>query len=477
MTHGYFIYSDTQRVPFIVSAPGRVPAGRTVENVVRAVDVAPTILELAGLPALSDAEGRSLVRLMAGRGDAGPGPAYLESFHPRIWWGAQELLALRTGRWLYIDAPRPELYDVSSDPGERANLAATLPGELETLRRQLRSYAQPGASIGAQTRLDAEATARLRSLGYLGSRGPDPNAVGKDLPDAKDNGPLLAAVSRGQELVVQRRMPEALAQFREALTKNPRAVSVQMSMADTLFALGRYDEAISEYADVAAGGGALDVAYVGMSKARLAQGQPEAALAVTQAGLDLRPDSVLLNAQHGELLLRLGRPVEAERAFRRALAVIREDESARWGLGVALSKQGRTRESVEVMLALAVASPRAPQSRAAAEALERWADDRLAARVPADARRGYEAVVGTGRASEALFLNLGLALWQLGLPSETLAVLDRGSSHFPRSAELHYRRGRVLQHLGRQAEAASAFRRVLELDSGHSQAAAALSNR
>ena len=154
MTHGYFVYGNTLRVPLIMALPGHVPTARTIDGIVRLVDVAPTILDLSGLPALKDVDGRSLTRLMAGRDGADSGPAYMESFHPRIWWGARELLALRTSRWLFIDAPRPELYDVAADPGERTNLAASRPQELEWLGSLLREYVRAGSPIREQGRLD-----------------------------------------------------------------------------------------------------------------------------------------------------------------------------------------------------------------------------------------------------------------------------------------------------------------------------------
>lgn len=476
ITHGYFVYSNTQRVPLMFALPGHVPAGRAVEEVVRGVDVAPTILELAGLPALPDADGGSLVRLIAGSGGE-PGPAYLESYHPRFWWGAQELFALRTAQWLFVESPRPELYDVSADPGERNNLAGTHPQELESLRLRLRGYARAGAHAESQARLDSEAEARLRALGYLGPGRSDPKPGSELLPDAKDNGPLLETVTRGHDLAVQGRHEEALARFNEALQKNPRSVSVRMRVAETLLSLVRRDEAFAAYAEVAATRFAPDTAHLGMSMARLGQGRIDEALAATRAGLEVAPDSVRLNAHLGELLLQRKKPGDAEQAFRKALAVVPQDEAARWGLGVALSRNGRKQESVAVLLGLAEDSPRSPQARAAAEALLVWAEERLDARAPQEARRGYEAVLRTGRASVAIFLNLGLAAWQSNLRSGALEVLERGLARFPDSPDLLYRQGRVLEQLGRGTEAEAAFRRVLELAPGRADAAAALRRR
>ena len=475
MTHGYFVYGNTQRVPLMFSLPGHVPTGRTVEGVVRAVDVAPTVLELAGLPPLARADGRSLIPLIAGRTQDDAGPAYLESFHPRIWWGAQELLALRSGRWLFVEAPRPELYDVTADPAERVNLATARPRDLEALTTLLKEYARPGAATAPRAQLDPAAEARLRSLGYLGSGQMDPRP-GTALPDAKDNGPLLAAVSRGQDLAAAGRHEEALTHFREALRTNPRSIAANLRVAETLLALARHDEAFTAFGDVAASGFANESAYLGMLKARIGQGRVKDALAVAQSGLEAVPESAALEVQRGELFLRLDRPADAEAAFRRALTRANEDEAAQWGLAGALARLGRHRDSVDVLLGLAERSPSSLQARAAAEAIERWGDERLEAGAAADAQRAYEAALATGRRSIQLHLNLGLATFRAtgSNPSKTLAVLDRGLGHFPDSADLLYRRGRILEQLGRPAEARESFERALSRAPAHGEARAAL---
>ena len=129
------------------------------------------------------------------------------------------------------------------------------------------------------------------------------------------------------------------------------------------------------------------------------------------------------------------------------------------------------------MLTLVERSPLSPQARAAAPALLAWADERMDARAPADARRAYLAVLDAGQTSPELFLNLGLALWQLGEKNETLRILEQGAVKYSDSAELSYRRGRILQQLGRKDEARLAFQRALQLDPRHAAAAVAIDGR
>ena len=116
----------------------------------RAADAA----EAAQLPVPDDIDGRSLLPLVTGRSDRETGPAYQESYGPRLWWGAQEILGVRTGPWFYVRAPRPELYNVEEDPAETVNLAAERPAELERLQALLRAMVPEGDPLAHRASVD-----------------------------------------------------------------------------------------------------------------------------------------------------------------------------------------------------------------------------------------------------------------------------------------------------------------------------------
>jgi arylsulfatase A-like enzyme/predicted Zn-dependent protease len=470
ITHGYFVYSNTQRVPLLLALPGVLPEGTSVDGVVRGVDLAPTLLDLAGLQALPDGDGVSLRAQLSGRRTDDAGPAYVESYHPRFWWGAQELLGVRSGRWLFVEAPRPELYDVAADPSERTNVAASHPVELDALRQRLRQWNAGGPPPAASARLDAETEARLRALGYLGA---GTSAPPGPLPDAKDNGPVLAAVTRGHELLEQGRPQEALALFEQALARNPRSASVRSRRADTLLKLGRFDEAFRAFAENA--DGRLDEeSLLGMARAREAQGRAADALALLRTGLRALPDSPALRSLEGRLLLAIGDASGAEASARAALAQSPADAQAMALLAGALERRGRGDEAQQVRLSLVEQDPQSPAAREAAARLLPWADAQLDRGQPEGARRVYEAVLSAGLSSESMYLNLALALWRLERRDDALATLERGQARFPRSADLNYRIGRLLEGRGRLAEAAAAYRRALELAPGRKDAAEGL---
>src|SRR6185295_12767463 len=87
----------------------------------RSVDIAPTLLQLAGLSVPENMQGRSLLQLIWDENS----PArlsYGEAYYAQYHFGWSRLLCLRTNDFKYIDAPRPELYDLKKDPHETTNL-------------------------------------------------------------------------------------------------------------------------------------------------------------------------------------------------------------------------------------------------------------------------------------------------------------------------------------------------------------------
>jgi arylsulfatase A-like enzyme len=177
LEHGKLSYQVNAHVPLIVSQPGVIPESR-IDWPVGVIDIAPTLLELAGLPIPAVLEGTSLAGLIRGNRDArGPEHVFMGSgYRPN-----RPQLTVRSGTWklIHVRAPadrlamkgsRFELYDLSTDPGELHNLAAENPERVERLGKVLKRWygngfpavPQPGAPLKPHEKK------MLRQLGYLG---------------------------------------------------------------------------------------------------------------------------------------------------------------------------------------------------------------------------------------------------------------------------------------------------------------------
>jgi hypothetical protein len=107
--------------------------------------------------------------------------------YPRYHFGWSDLRAVRAGGFKLIAAPRPELYDLDTDPGEEHNLYQSRPALAATLAARLRAREQRAQERVASDRaIDPDALARLSALGYV-SGSSDRSRPAPELPDPKDN--------------------------------------------------------------------------------------------------------------------------------------------------------------------------------------------------------------------------------------------------------------------------------------------------
>lgn len=181
--HGAYLYDQTVRVPLILCAPGRLPAGRVVGGQARTIDIVPTVLDLLGLKAPPGLQGRSLVPLARGEASAPAPPAYSEAGrnfyreNPRQYLGgvAGKWRMVSTDRYKLILIPRDpvalwELYDLEADPGETKNIVAERPDVASGLKTTLMGLlaTDPMREDREEPPIPKDLQEQLRSLGYVG---------------------------------------------------------------------------------------------------------------------------------------------------------------------------------------------------------------------------------------------------------------------------------------------------------------------
>ncbi len=248
-THGFFIYEYAVHVPLVVATPLRGLRGVRVGAQASTADVFPTILELARVPAAGPVNGRSLVRDAFRPRKAGERTAYGESMAPSLQFGWSPLHSLRTTRYKFIEAPRPELYDLARDPGEKDNLVYRESAVARTMKAELdRLMAETGRDSPAPQAadLDKDTLERLAALGYIGApvaaRKPADGKAGF-LADPKDKLPVFEAVQRSGELVGREQYAEAASALEAALREEPAIPQALLLLATCYTELGRKDEA------------------------------------------------------------------------------------------------------------------------------------------------------------------------------------------------------------------------------------------
>jgi arylsulfatase A-like enzyme len=374
--HGILLYREALHVPLIVKLPGGDGAGRRVREPVGLVDVLPTVAAVLGLEAPADLPGRSLFTAVPGR------MLFAETFYPRIHLGWSELRSVADDRHHLIAGRREELFDLQRDVAERSDVLAREPAAAARLRRELERHA---ASLEAPREASAEASERLRALGYLAGPGPDVNG---ERPDPRDELPLLQALRTAFGLAAAGRDAEAATAFREVLSGNDRLFDAQFGLAESLARLGRHDEADAAFARAQELWPSPSV-EIARARARVALDRAAADLAANRAASALRlldgARARLADAKAGPLrdleflrgdaFGRLNRLREAQAAFEEEIRLYPDNSTAYARLAVVWGLQGRKVSEVHRLLeSMQARSPGAETALLAARTLDSMGD-------------------------------------------------------------------------------------------------------
>jgi len=233
--HGVFLYRSTLQVPLMLKLPQLERAGETVSDPVQLIDVYPTLMAALGLEYGEDLRGTPL--LARSRPEPRHAPIYAETFFPRIHFGWSDLASLIAGRYHFVDAPQPELYDLVQDPDEMHNLVGSEPALEEELQTALRSYDR---KLEAPAEVDAETRRGLEALGYVGAAAVTGDEV---LPDPKTRVHTMADILPAYELYHAGDLEAAVPALQKVLEENPRIEDAWGYLVMAQLELGRPDEA------------------------------------------------------------------------------------------------------------------------------------------------------------------------------------------------------------------------------------------
>jgi arylsulfatase A-like enzyme len=370
--HGLLLYREALQVPLMIKLPGNRLAGRRIDTSAGLYDIAPTIRALLGIET-AELPGQTL---LGGVPPAAERPLYAESLFSRFQYGWSETRSIIRDALHYIDAPRPELYDLRQDPHEQRDLLATrdLPAAM------LAALDDIGNGAEARAEISAEERRLLASLGYVGTT----RAVeAETLPiDPKDRvrdaeelwffawgevepgrrytdaqlfqlldsiGPANEYLHRAVagELLHQRRIDSAfrvLRRFEDSDDPETRVL-----LGKTLVELGRMDEAREQFDRARTLDERHAEAYFGLATVLMTSGRFDEARPLVERSLEL--DAELPEAWNGLGVVRLktGDPRGALEAWVRSVELDPELEDAWFNLVIARRELGDAAGAAEAL--------------------------------------------------------------------------------------------------------------------------------
>jgi len=386
-THGIFLYDDTLHVPLLIKLPMNRNSGSQVEDRVGLVDVAPSILTVSGIPVPKEMQGQPLVSTSNSRVStrkiddaANQRAVYAETDYPHRAFGWSSLRAIRTGKYLYIQAPERELYNESTDTGSAHNLASTARAVADTLAEQLKQFrAKTTQTLVELAKPDPEQAQKLQALGYVaGSEtaqdetkltGADPKAkiqIANMLHDAMFNVedarydeavPLLERVLASEPEMPAANMQYGIAQarlrhFRQAVGPLQKAVKLQpdnglgrYELGLALFETGDWKGAAPQFEAAVERAPRWADAHFSLGAVYARIDRVPDAMNELDLALSLNPDHYRANLLRGRILSLQHRPEDALANLQKAAVVQPDSFEAHKFLAEAYAQLGREEDA------------------------------------------------------------------------------------------------------------------------------------
>ena len=229
LTHAIFLYDTTLHVPLIFMLPEQ--RHKEISDTVQHVDIVPSILDMLQIEKPKTLQGRSLIPLMKEE-QKKETIAVSESLYSEFHYGWSPLYSLTAGKFKYVDAPKPELFDLQKDPMELNNLYASQTQLGNSLRNRIQEELKKhSASADRQqesVQADMESQERLKALGYIGS-GPSLKMAteGKKI-DPKDKIAIIELLHAGFADKKKNLLEEAEKKANSVIASDPEIVDAYL---------------------------------------------------------------------------------------------------------------------------------------------------------------------------------------------------------------------------------------------------------
>lgn len=322
-SHGVFLYDSTVRIAWIMTGPG-IPTGVRVQQQAREIDVLPTILNLVGIKPSSAVQGTSMVPAFFG--NAVPSTySYEETLYPQIDMGWSKLLGIHTAHWMYVKAPRSELYNLDRDPGEVHNVIKTHPKIYREMEAQLKRLQPPGNGVTekpAMNDVDSQTAEQLKSLGYVAAYSGDRFESNGHAADPKDRVAILRLIQRivGSDW---EKLPSStkVSLLLQGLQKDSTNPFLYYTLGELYTQTGQYYAAQRTYLVALDKGIQSATLFSLLGSLYLHIGDRQQATQFFEQAVQLNPRDVENQSNLGTAFLQTDRLTDAERQFHAALKI------------------------------------------------------------------------------------------------------------------------------------------------------------
>jgi tetratricopeptide (TPR) repeat protein len=365
--HGIFLYDETIHVPLVFKLPHELLAGRRVPSRVRLVDFAPTLLSMLSLPLPPSFQGQSLVPLMKRSPRAGFAPdlpAYSETDYPHRAFGWSSLRSLRSGKYLFVRAPKRELYDQSQDQSEQHNLANnsravadTLQAQLEQFRDRTSSYHEHSSAAASSQQSES-----LAALGYVSSGNAAAAQDPLQGPDPKDKIQIANVLHHGIMAVEDARYEEAIPLLQRVVQENPYITAAQLQLGIALARTKRFEEAIPALRKAVQQVPDSIPAQYELALALYQTGQWKESAAYFETVAHKRPNFADAQYSLASVYARIQRVPEAVDLLRRAVHLNPQHFQANLLLGRILTLQGNASDALPNLKAATAVEPQSKEA-------------------------------------------------------------------------------------------------------------------
>ena len=353
-THGIFLYDSTLHIPLIVKLPDSVRKASVYSRQASSVDVMPTLLDLAGIK-VPEVEGSSLKSaLQSGSGE--DHVAFSETDYP-VRFGWAPLKSIRQPGAKYIEAPRPEFYDLSADPKELNNLYAPWNDAVQSLRASLAEFRSkaPQPDTHATAPVDQNTVEELKALGYLGTNPgattvPEPSM----LPDPKDKIQVQNLIHSGMMAEEGGDPVAARKAFASAVEADPTSTIALRQLGTLEYKSGEYKQAAAHLAQAYARDAGDSTVALLLGQALVKTGDLKAAKDVLESALRTAPGQYDARVALGRAYAGLGNTAAAHDQYEAAMLLDGKRPEARLAnaeLLLAAGKKAAARSEIQKVIA------------------------------------------------------------------------------------------------------------------------------